>query len=212
MHETFDDCSVLDMSQLDLITSVNTDLPTEEDLQRRFARFNAELFKSKLPEATIRWSTRMRIAGTCHRHRALITLSRPYHERFPADVDDTLKHEMIHLRYAGHGPAFKREAERVGASIHCREYEGIHPRAKYVYACPTCWREFHRAKPGELFCGRCSKGRLLPQYQLVLKREIDVERVAAKRTRAATKIVAGRLPRKVGAKPSLFGRMMQLFE
>ncbi len=200
------------MSQLDLIASVQIILPSEEELQLRFARFNVELFKSKLPIATIRWSTRMRIAGTCHRHRALITLSVPYHERFPDDVDDTLKHEMIHLRYAGHGPAFKREAQRVGASIHCRAYEGIHPRAKYVYACPTCWREFHRTKPGELFCGRCSKGRLLPQFQLVLKRELVVDRVAAKRTRAATKIVSRQVSKKVGAKRSLLGRMLQLFE
>lgn len=161
------------MSQLDLIATVIIALPDEAELQQRFIRFNLELFKSKLPEPEIRWSTRMRIAGTCHRHRALITLSRPYHERFPEDVDDTLKHEMIHLRYAGHGPAFKREALRIGASIHCKEYEGIHPRAKYVYACPACWLEFRRTKPGDLFCGRCSRGRLLPQFQLVLKREIE---------------------------------------
>lgn len=172
------------MAQLDFIASAPITLPDVDELQRRFARYNTELFKSKLPEATIRWSTRMRIAGTCHRHRALITLSRPYHERFPDDVDDTLKHEMIHLRYAGHGPAFKREALRVGASIHCREYEGIHPRARYIYACPTCWREFRRTKPGELFCGRCSRGRLLPQYQLVLKREIDSKNSVVKSSRS----------------------------
>ena len=161
------------MAQLDLLTGTQTVLPDEAELQRRFARFNIDLFKSKLPAATIRWSGRMRIAGTCHRHRALITLSRPYHERFPDDVDDTLKHEMIHLRYAGHGPAFRREAQRVSASIHCREYDGIHPRAKLIYACPACWREFHRAKPGDLYCGRCSRGRLQPQFRLILKRELE---------------------------------------
>lgn len=200
------------MSQLDFISQNHADLPDVEELQLRFQRFNVEFFKSKLPNATIRWSTRMRIAGTCHRHRALITLSRPYHERFPQDVDDTLKHEMIHLRYAGHGPAFKREAQRVGASIHCREYEGIHPRAKYVYACPTCWREFRRTKPGELFCGRCSKGRLVPQYRLVLKREIAVDRVAAKRPRADASTKMRKPTIKPGSKQSLLEQLVQLFE
>ncbi len=181
------------MSQLELLSAAPVCLPDEAELKRRFAQFNAEFFQSKLPDATIRWSTRMRIAGTCQRHRALITLSRTYHERFPEDLDDTLKHEMIHLRYMGHGPAFRREAQRVGASIHCRDYDGIHPRAKFIYACPTCWREFRRTKPAELFCGRCSRGRLLPQFRLVLKHRIDTvpatrapNRVAAKSARRVT--------------------------
>lgn len=173
------------MSQLALLTTTQIALPDEDELLRRFHQFNAEFFKGKLPAATIRWSTRMRIAGTCHRHRALITLSRPYHENFPGDVDDTLKHEMIHLRYAGHGPAFRREAARIGASIHCREYDGIHPRAKLVYACPTCWREFRRSKPGELYCGRCSRGRLGPMTRLVLIRQIETADGVQTRLRAA---------------------------
>lgn len=161
------------MTQLNLLAQACVELPEEAELQRRFARFNVELFSSKLPEATIRWSRRMRIAGTCERQRSLITLSRVYHERFPEDVDDTLKHEMIHLRYAGHGPAFKREAKRVGASIHCRSYEGIHPRARLLYVCPTCWREFHRAKPAELYCGRCSRGKLVAGAKLILKQKLE---------------------------------------
>lgn len=173
------------MSQLDLLSSANVTLPDEDELLRRFHHFNADFFKGKLPDAKIRWSTRMRIAGTCHRHRALITLSRPYHEQFPGDVDDTLKHEMIHLRYAGHGPAFRREAARVGASVHCREYEGIHPRARLVYACPTCWREFRRSKPGDLYCGRCSRGRPSPMSRLVLIREIETRDTAPGSSRAA---------------------------
>lgn len=174
------------MSQLDLLTGSMAALPDEAELQRRFDWFNETLFKSRLPAASIRWSTRMRIAGTCQRHRLLITLSRPYHERFPQDVDDTLKHEMIHLRYAGHGPAFRREAQRVGASVHCREYDGIHPKARLVYACPSCWREYRRMKPAELYCGRCSRGRLVPQFRLVLKREIEPERARRARPTSGT--------------------------
>ncbi len=200
------------MSQLDLLSRAPVVLPDEDELQRRFAQFNVDLFKSKLPEATIHWSTRMRIAGTCHRHRALITLSRPYHESFPEDVDDTLKHEMIHLRYSGHGPAFRREAQRVGASIHCREYEGIHPRAKYVYTCPTCWREFRRTKPGELFCGRCSKGRLLPQFQLVLKRELETRNSVGLSARPRVKTETRRTAPRVRSGRSVLGFVLSLFD
>lgn len=184
------------MPQLDCFSGTRVDLPDEAELQRRFAQFNLELFKSRLPDVSIRWSTRMHIAGTCRRHRALITLSWPYHERFPEDVDDTLKHEMIHLKYSGHGPAFRREAARVGASLHCREYEGIHPRANLVYACPTCWREFRRAKPSELYCGRCSRGRLLPQFRLVLIRELNVGVNGTYPSRAAAKANKRSTPRK----------------
>lgn len=184
------------MSQLDLLAGSMAALPDEAELQRRFDWLNETLFKSRLPSASIRWSTRMRIAGTCQRQRLLITLSRPYHERFPQDIDDTLKHEMIHLRYAGHGPAFRREAQRVGASVHCREYDGIHPKARLVYACPNCWREYRRMKPAELYCGRCARGRLLPQFRLMLKREIEPRRPHPTRSAAGTQ---GRRPRTAAA-------------
>ena len=132
-------------------------LPDEAELQHRFAHFNHELFQGKLPPAVMRWSSRMRIAGTCRRSDGLITLSRPYHLQFPGDVEDTIKHEMIHLRHAGHGPAFRRVAQRIGTTIHCKEYPGLHPRARLVYICFSCHSRYPRTKPGELYCGRCSR-------------------------------------------------------
>ena len=160
-------------SQLALpYASVN--LPSIDELHRRFTEFNELLFGSKLPSAELRWSTRLRIAGTCDPRRRIITLSRSYHEHFPGDLDDTLKHEMIHLRYHGHGPAFRREAARVGATVHCKEYAGLHPKAHLRYVCPQCRREFRRMKPAELYCGRCSRGRLHPSYRLVLAHDPHV--------------------------------------
>jgi hypothetical protein len=157
------------MTQIDLFACVATPLPDETELQRRFASLNAALFSSQLPPAEIRWSARMRIAGTCdHRHR-VICLSRPYHEQFPGDVDDTLKHEMLHLVHPGHGVSFRTEAKRVGASIHCREYPGLHPRARLTYICPHCHTTYHRVRRERLFCGRCARTRLDERFALVLR-------------------------------------------
>jgi predicted SprT family Zn-dependent metalloprotease len=159
-------------------------LPSIDELHRRFIEFNAALFGSKLPSAELRWSTRLRIAGTCDPRRRIITLSRAYHEHYPGDLDDTLKHEMIHLRYHGHGPAFRREATRVGATVHCKEYAGLHPKAHLRYVCPHCHREFRRMKPAELYCGRCSRGHLHPSFRLVLAHDAPAAKksVATKRT------------------------------
>jgi predicted SprT family Zn-dependent metalloprotease len=157
------------MTQTDLFARADIPLPDETELMRRFTSINASLFSSRLPAAEIRWSTRMRIAGTCdHRHRA-IRLSRPYHEHFPADVDDTLKHEMIHLLHPTHSAAFRAEADRIGASVHCQEYPGLHPRARLTYVCPHCRTVYHRMRRERLYCGRCARARLDERFALVLR-------------------------------------------
>jgi predicted SprT family Zn-dependent metalloprotease len=157
------------MTQPDLFSAVSIALPDEAELRRRFRAFNDEFFDGALPDAKVRWSNRMRIAGTCNHVQRIISLSRPYHEHFPHDVDDTLKHEMIHLIHHGHDAVFKREAERVGASVHCREYPGLHPRARIVYLCPGCDAVFHRTRKERLFCGKCSRGRHDTRFELVLR-------------------------------------------
>ena len=157
------------MTQLDFQSLWAPELPDDQELACRYIRFNARYFDGKLPTATVRWSNRMRIAGTYDRRRRIITLSRAYHLYFPNDVDDTLKHEMIHLHLPHHDEAFRREAERIGASVHCNDYPGLHPRARYVYICPKCQTIFHRSKKERLFCGRCSRDRLDVRFMLVLR-------------------------------------------
>ncbi|GAB4315509.1 MAG: hypothetical protein Kow0074_03120 [Candidatus Zixiibacteriota bacterium] len=180
------------MTQLDMTALWAPDLPDAEELTRRFIRFNARYFDNKLPRATVRWSKRMRIAGTCDRGRRVITLSWAYHQHFPDDVDDTLLHEMIHLRLPHHDAAFRREAERVGATVHCKEYPGLHPRARYVYICPNCQAVFHRTRRDRLYCGRCARYRLDSRYILVLRsstqtlakdRSLAAKKPASRRTR-----------------------------
>ncbi len=185
------------MTQLDLTALWAPELPDNEELARRFIRFNARYFNNKLPHATVRWSQRMRIAGTCDRSRRVISLSWAYHQYFPEDVDDTLLHEMIHLRLPHHDDAFRREAERVGATVHCKEYPGLHPRAKYVYICPNCQATFHRERRERLYCGRCARNRLDSRYILVLRssmqgssrtRSLAAKRPASRTTRSRRRL------------------------
>lgn len=170
--------------QMDLFAFPTKPLPDERDLAVLFHNLNLHYFGGALPAALIRWSGRMRIAGTCDPRRRVITLSRAYHSHFPDDIEDTLKHEMIHLRNPNHDTAFRKEAERIGTSVHCREYPGLHPRARYVYQCPNCRTVFHRARRERLYCGRCARSRLDPRFLLVLqsdaKHRVAIERLAAR--------------------------------
>jgi predicted SprT family Zn-dependent metalloprotease len=177
------------MTQLDLFSILTARLPDEPELARRFADFNRRYFDGSLPVADVRWSSRMRIAGTCDGRNRTITLSRVYHAHFPEDVDDTLKHEMIHLRHHSHDAAFRREAERIGATIHCKEYPGLHPRARFVYICPHCRTTFHRSKRERLYCGLCARTRLDARFILVLRQP------AARRHQTEAALAARRPPR-----------------
>lgn len=164
-------------AQTDLFAPRAVVLPPPDELARRYAEFNLRYFRNALPPVTIKWSNRMRIAGTCDSRRRIITLSHTYHTHFPDDVDDTLKHEMIHLRCPNHDAAFRREAARVGASVHCRDYPELHPRARYMYICPTCGQEYPRVRRAQLYCGRCARCGFDPRFKLVLRSNAETERV-----------------------------------
>ena len=163
-------------AQTDLFSPLAAPLPDPEELARRYAEFNLRYFENTLPPVTLKWSKRMRIAGTCDSRRRIITLSHTYHTHFPNDVDDTLKHEMIHLRCPHHDAAFRREAARIGTSVHCRDYPELHPRARFVYVCPTCSTEYPRVKRAQLYCGRCARRGFDPRFKLILRTSADNER------------------------------------
>lgn len=184
-------------AQTDLFAPRAVVLPDAAELARRYAQFNLRYFRNTLPRVIIKWSKRMRIAGTCDSHRRIITLSHTYHTHFPDDVDDTLKHEMIHLRCPHHDAAFRREAARIGASVHCRDYPELHPRARYMYVCPVCDTEYPRVKRAQLYCGRCARRGFDPRFKLVLRSSATTEplvrSIAAKRPRIGQSVRSRRL-------------------
>lgn len=154
------------------IPTSSTGLPPVEELYRMFDRFNWIYFEGRLPKVKIEYSTRMTSAGSYTPQRRLIRIGRKYHQVFPEELADTLKHEMIHLRHFRHGSAFKAEAARVGASVRAKSHPSLQKPPRYVYECPRCGREYPRQKRLRMAsCGVCTSGRRFdPRFKLKLKK------------------------------------------
>lgn len=149
-----------------------TQLPSEEELGRLFDHYNWMYFRGRLKRPRIEYSSRMTMAGVFIPSQRLIRISRRYHEIFPEEIADTLKHEMIHLVHMSHNSAFKSEAERIGASIKARTHPSLQRPPRYIYECPRCKTEFPRQKRLVMAsCGYCSKGgKYDARFKLLLKR------------------------------------------
>lgn len=151
-------------------TPVGEDLPSVTELYRRFDLFNWMYFAGKLPRVRIEYSNRMVAAGSYTPHEKLIKIGRKYHEIFPNDIDDTLKHEMIHIIHYYHDAAFKREAARIGCMLKARSHPSLKQASRYLYRCPGCNREYPRQKRLRMAsCGYCSdRGRYDERFKLQL--------------------------------------------
>ena len=147
-------------------------LPTAEELQSMFSRFNWQYFGGKLPSVTIKYSTRMLCAGSYSPTERLIKIGRKYHQLFPLDIEDTLKHEMIHLIHFNHDANFRREAKRIGTSVRAKSHPSLRKPPRYIYFCPKCGAEYPRQKRLRMAsCGKCSRGRRFDiHYKLKLKK------------------------------------------
>ncbi len=145
-------------------------LPTLEELYRMFDIYNMLYFAGKLPAATIEYSNRMSNAGSYTPSEKLIRIGRKYHEIFPNDLPDTLKHEMIHIIHLRHDAMFKQEAARIGATVKARSHPDLCRPPKYIYICPGCKKEYPRQKRLVMAsCGDCSdKGKFDKRYKLKL--------------------------------------------
>ncbi len=152
------------------ITPSPPTLPPVADLYRMFDRFNGEFFEGRLPVTKIEYSERMLIAGSYTPSRRIIKIGKKYHEIFPEEVEDTLKHEMIHILYPNHDRNFKAWAFKLGASLKAKSHPLLRSNYKYLYVCPVCGREYPRRKRLQMAsCGICTKGRHFdPKYKLKL--------------------------------------------
>ena len=134
-------------------------LPAIEELYRMFDIYNMLYFGGELPSVKLEYSTRMQNAGSYTPSQKLIRIGQKYHEIFPNDISDTLKHEMIHLIHLRHDAAFKQEASRIGASIKAKSHPDLCRPPKYVYICLYCKKQYPRQKRLVMAsCGDCSKG------------------------------------------------------
>jgi len=159
-------------AQIDLPRGSTASLPSEQELYRMYDLINWLYFGGRLPRVKIEYSARMTSAGSYHADQKLIRIGRKYHELFPDEIGDTLKHEMIHIKHFRHDAVFRKEARRIGASLSARSHPLLQKPPRYMYVCPGCGREYARQKRLVMAsCGKCSKGgKFDKRYKLVLLR------------------------------------------
>jgi len=145
-------------------------LPSVNELYRMFDQFNLTYYDGKLPSVKIEYSSRMFSAGSYTPSHKLIKIGRKYHELFPGDISDTLKHEMIHILHFNHSAAFKAEAKRIGATSKARSHPSLRKKPRYIYECPSCRKQYPRQKRMVMgSCGSCSSnGRFDERHKLKL--------------------------------------------
>jgi len=153
-------------------------LPSTENLHHLFNRFNFLYFNGKLPSPVIEYSNRMTCAGSYTPVKNLIKISQKYHAIFPYEIEDTLKHEMIHMIHFNHNAAFKVEAKRIGASLKAKTHPSLQKQPKYLYVCPGCGLDYPRQKKVRMSsCGSCSRrGRFDPEFKLKLSKSFTAGR------------------------------------
>ncbi len=146
------------------------DLPSEVELYRLFDQFNCEYFGGRLPRVEIAYSDRMLNAGQYTPSKREIKIGRKYHRIFSDEIEDTLKHEMIHLVHFNHSRKFKEMALKIGASVRAKSHPDLRTKYKYLYVCPDCGKEYPRRKRLRMaFCGSCCKSKnFQPKYKLKL--------------------------------------------
>ncbi len=158
-----------------------TTLPTEPDLQLIFARLNYEFFNGEVPDCRIRYNERFsNSAGRINyaERPMTIELSPKHFRAYPAALNETLLHEMIHawcfarFREMGHGTRFKKKLRECGLDSIYHELGNVRPlresSRRYILRCEKCAFEVLRkrkpVKPAS--CPRCNKRRFDPQYPL----------------------------------------------
>jgi predicted SprT family Zn-dependent metalloprotease len=148
-------------------------------LLEEYDHLNAERFSGELRDYKLRFSrNQVRTHGCINFRLKKITISLPMYEQHGWDaVVDTLLHEMTHglLHQRGHHDRhtklFYRELLARGGT---RQKKDVKPKAAYVYACPTCGREFERIRrlkrPWARSCAKCDR-RYNPRHRLYLKKD-----------------------------------------
>jgi predicted SprT family Zn-dependent metalloprotease len=147
---------------------VSAQLPSLPELLRMFGEINRRYFQGTLPEAKISYSKRMMIAGSYTPVKREIKIGIKYHRLFPNEIEDTLKHEMIHILHPNHNREFRLEAKRIGASMKAKSHPQLRKPPVYIYVCPRCGKEYPRQKRLRMAsCGACSaRGKFDPRCKL----------------------------------------------
>jgi predicted SprT family Zn-dependent metalloprotease len=158
--------------------SMMTNEKMKKKIEEIFDSVSREHFNGELKQPVFRLTKRMkRGAGQVDLAKWEMAISVPYHDRYGwhAELENTVKHEMIHLflgqtgNPAGHNRLFKKIAMQINAPFYCKNM----PKRpyRYLFECPSCKREYKTRKwMGKKYsCGECSGGRFDRKYMLSFK-------------------------------------------
>lgn len=161
------------MEQLDLFADP---LAEEFELQEVFRALNRRYWDGELPEYRCEWSIRMFSTwGTCHRHLQVIRISSLFKQRPLRELEALLCHEMIHIKYRGHGPRFKRELKRIGLQgdvqkrfPHLNDItNSLRRPLRYTYECGACKSRIQRRRRIRGYCAACHARGFRSPFRLV---------------------------------------------
>lgn len=165
-------------------------LPSEAELQLLFARLNLLHFGGEIPPYRIAYNGRFKtVAGRIVHKPALIELSPKHFRKHPERLEETLLHEMIHAWLgakgmdSGHTPAFKKKMRELDIASIYHDMGRLEERPsgrRYILKCPRCSIELLRRRrpPARVSCGRCSRRKFDPRYQLLVYEILALRNVA----------------------------------
>lgn len=162
------------MSQLELFTE--NEVNWETSLQELFRHLNVKHWGGKLPGYRCEWSDRMITTwGCCYPSRRVIRVSSWFQTRPRRELEAVLAHEMIHIRYQGHGRSFRKELKRIGLEgdierhfPHLVNLTQMRRRSlRYLYECPDCKLRIRRRKKIRGYCARCYQSGIRSRFLLV---------------------------------------------
>ena len=148
----------------------------EHDLASMFVQLNQRYWKGLLPSFRCEWSNRMITTwGACYRKKGLIRISGIFKQRPREEILALLCHEMIHIRYAGHGKRFRQELKRIGLEGDIQGRfpglvqwtESLRRAYRYTYRCKRCGVEIRRRRKIHGYCVACHARGIRSKFKLV---------------------------------------------
>jgi predicted SprT family Zn-dependent metalloprotease len=164
-------------------------LPDVAELQLLFAQYNFMHFNGEIPAFRIAYNARFsNCAGRIRYKPPLIELSPKHLAGKPAELRETLLHEMIHAwlharrENPGHTPRFKKKMKELGLSSIYHDLGRAAPlnesTRRYIVRCERCTMEvLRKRKPApNLVCARCRKP--LVAFEVIEMRPVELNRAA----------------------------------
>ncbi|MCI0416958.1 SprT-like domain-containing protein [bacterium] len=146
------------------------------DLRRLFEFLNRKYWQGRLPCFRCEWSNRMITTwGACYRGRQLIRISSIFKDRPMDEILALLSHEMIHIRYAGHGKRFRQELKRIGLEGDVQRHfpdlvkrtHSLRRDFRYTYACSRCGIRIRRRRRIHGNCAACHERGIRSKFRLI---------------------------------------------